>query len=121
MKVTGDEAKTVAAAAREVAPILKQMGDGDLAQMLGAAFTEVGKTLQGVEARILEAGLIPGDILVILLHYGALVAVLEDLPPGDERRTLIAAGRKLGEFMAKKYGDKIRSLLERATPPKTQN
>jgi len=113
MKLTGDQVKEVVTAVRESCPALAQMGDKDLTDMLHAAFQQVGITIQGIEARIKAAGMLPGDILVILLHYGAVVSVLKDLPGDDQRRQLVEGGAKLGDLITKLYGDKIAALLKK--------
>jgi hypothetical protein len=112
MNLTGEEAKALVDEARARAGILKQLTDKQLGHLLHQAIKETGVTLGGIEDRIGESGSMPGDVATILLHYGAVVAVLEDLPEGDERRQLIAAGRATGRLVAKKYGEKIEEELK---------
>jgi DNA repair ATPase RecN len=111
MKITGTEAKQLTSEIQDSCAPLKQLTHQDLAALLGAAIRETTNTVAGIENRIKDAGVMPGDIVTILLHYGAVHAVLKDLPADNERRELVEAGEKVGQFIAKKYGEKISGIL----------
>lgn len=81
-------------------------------KMVSTAVKETTVTIKAFEDRIAEAGCLPGDLVTILLHYGAVAAVIEDLPPEDPRRELIGAGREIGKAIAAKFGEKIREQLK---------
>ncbi len=81
--------------------------------LVSKVVTETLTTNKAIEDRIEEAGLIPGDVATVFMHYGAIVAIVEDLPITDDRRELVAAGRELGKMLAAKYGEMVRDKLEK--------
>lgn len=108
-KTTRAEAEALIAEISEIDPGLKHAGD--LVSLVAAVIKEATQADQGISKRIEEAGQIPGDVLVILMHWGALNALFEDLPADNPRHKLIAAGRAIGRHIAKKYGEKIKKTL----------
>lgn len=108
-KTTKAEAEALIAELIEIDPALK--GAGDLVSLVAAVIGEATNADKGVDKRIEEAGTIPGDILVIIMHWGALAAVMEDLPADNPRNKLFMAGRAIGRHIAKKYGEKIKKTL----------
>lgn len=97
-------------------PALKATTREKVAQLIGIVITATTETNREVERRITECGTIPPDITIALMDYGALLGVVKDLDPGNDRRALVEAGEKIGAFIARKYGEKIReTLVEKTT------
>lgn len=115
MDLTGQEAKQLAAAARARSGLLRRLSDKQLAPLIHGVIAEVGATLKGIEHRLTEAGSMPGDIAGVLMLYGAVVAIIEDMPANTDRPELVAAGREVGVVMRKKYADKIGDELSKKT------
>jgi hypothetical protein len=115
MNITGKEASELGAAIIEAAPGLAEVPMGKLQQLLGMVIAETTKTNRAVEDRIADAGSIPPDITMTLMHYGALTAIYRDMPPDDSRRALILAGEQVGILIARKYGQKIQEELAAKT------
>lgn len=109
--ITEDDAKKLVEDCRKLSPGLAAMPEKHATAMIGMALTETNTTIKDIEHRIDEAGLIPPDIVAVFLHYGAVVAIVEDLPATDERRLLVAAGREIGKLIAAKFGQKIKATL----------
>lgn len=116
MNITGKEGAELAAAILEAAPGLAEIPTGKLQQLLSIVITETTRTNHGVEKCIQDAGSIPPDITMTLMHYGALTAIYRDLPLGDSRRALVTAGELVGALIARKYGEKIQQDLAAKTP-----
>ena len=93
-------------------PGFQGIGDKQLVALVGHVLVETTKTLADIERRLQEAGVMPPDICGVLLHYGAVTAVVEDLPPGAAQRQLVNAGREIGKLIRQKFGEKIREQLE---------
>lgn len=116
MKPHDYDAQELVAEIRKVAPFFEGVSEKALVTLVGQALIETTTTLQAVEKRTEEAGVIPGDIAGVYLHYGAMVQVTEDLPPSAHQRQLVNAGREIGKLIARKFGEKIRATLdEKAT------
>jgi hypothetical protein len=115
MSINAKEAKELGDLVVEAAPGLGETPLAKLQELLAIVIAETTKTNNGVEERVREAGSIPPDITIVLMHYGALTAIYRDLPSGDSRRALILAGEQVGAFIAKKYGEKLRSELTAKT------
>lgn len=115
MKLDEYDARELVAETRNVCPFFEGVEDKALLHLIGQALIETTTTLQAMEKRTEEAGVIPGDIACVYLHYGAVVQVTEDLPPSAHQRQLINAGRELGKLIARKFGEKIREKLEEKT------
>lgn len=115
MKLDAYDAEELLKEVRQVCPFFEGVNDKSLLALVGQALIETTTTLQAIEKRTEEAGVIPGDIACIYLHYAAVVQVSEDLPPSAHQRQLINAGREIGKLIARKFGDKIREKLEEKT------
>ncbi len=113
--VTDDDVKGLVEECRKVAAGLRSMPAKHAHAAIDGAFQEALNTIKLIEGRIAEAGCIPGDITGVFMVYGAVVAILEDLPAEDDRRQLVNAGRELGKFIAAKFGEKIRNHLTQET------
>lgn len=112
MRLEPAEAQDLIAEIRKVVPGFHDLSDKQLVTLIGHALRETTITLKAIEDRIEEAGVMPGDVAGILLHYGAVTEVLDGLPPTSEQRRLIIAGREIGKVIGSKYGQKIREQLE---------
>lgn len=117
---TDESAAALVKEVREIAPGVGRMPEKQAQALVGKAVHETTVTAKAIEDRIHEAGCLPGDVAGVLLHYGAFSALIEDLPATDDRRQLVAAGRKIGEAVAASFGQKIREELE-ATKKKKEN
>lgn len=116
MKLTRDEVEEVSAKVLQACPALEKAGVRKLHELIGIVITETTRTNTGVEKCIADAGSIPPDITMTLMHYGALTALLKDLPPGNERRALLEAGEVVGTLIARKFGEKLKEqLVDKAT------
>lgn len=115
MRIKPDEAKDISIAVRAAAGVLTQVPDNELAHLIGAVIRETTDGIKGVEKRIEQAGSLPSDIVAILMMWGAIAAIVEDLPGGNERRELFEAGRKVGLLVAKKWGEAISETLAART------
>jgi hypothetical protein len=109
---TAESAEALVKVVGEIAPGVGRMPAKHAMQLVSAAVRETTMTAKAIEDRIREAGCLPADISGVLLHYGALAALIEDLPATDDRRQLVAAGRKIGEAVAASFGQKIREELD---------
>lgn len=111
MKVSNAEVLTLIDEVLAACPALAATTRAKVSELIGIIITMTNETNGEVERRISEAGTIPPDITMTLMHYGALLGVVKDLPAGNNRRTLIEAGEKIGAFIARKYGEKIQETL----------
>lgn len=111
--VTEDDVKAVVAECAKVCAILRKLPEPGQRKLIDHVFDEAMTTTRDVEKRIEEAGVIPGDVAAVFMFWGAVAAIVEDLPATDDRRELVAAGRELGKFIAAKFGEKIRSELRK--------
>lgn len=105
VKAVMDECAKVCAVVRALPPKARQF-------MIDHVFSETMTTIRAVEDRIEEAGVIPGDVAGVFMLWGAVAAIIEDLPATDDRRELVNAGREIGKFVASKFGEKIRGALQ---------
>lgn len=117
---TAESAEALVKTVGEIAPGVGRMPAKHAMQLVSAAVRETTMTAKAIEDRIREAGCVPGDISGVLLHYGALSALIEDLPLTDDRRQLVTAGREIGKAVAASFGQKIREELE-TTKKKEEN
>lgn len=111
MSVSKEEAQALVDEVLSACPALSAAGREKARQLVGLVITETTSTIRGIEKRIEEAGTIPPEITMTLMHYGALLGIVKDLPPGNERRALVEAGERVGAFIARKYGEKIKETL----------
>lgn len=111
MSTEGDEARELFEEIKRIAPGFEKYPAKMLRELIGFAIQESTSTNKSIEERIDAAGSIPPDISGVLLHYGALVAIIEDLPPEEPRRLLVDAGRAIGRFIAKRTGKKLAEKL----------
>lgn len=112
MPFTAADVEQLVAKVRETVRAFRQMPEKLVQHATGQVVTETTTTVKSIEDRIEEAGCIPGDVATVLMHYGAVVAIIEDLPVADDRRELVTAGREIGKAVAEKLGEKIRTVLE---------
>ena len=112
MKVDPYDVQELITEVRKVCPFFEGVTDKALGALVGQALLETVTTAQAVEKRTEEAGVIPGDIACVYLHYGAFVHITEDLPPSAHQRQLVNAGREIGKLIARKFGEKIRETIE---------
>lgn len=118
MKIQPEEAEQLVADIRSSVSFFRQVDEKALNALVSQVLVETTGTLRDIEERVKDAGVVPGDIAAILMHYGAVAAVVEDLPPGAHQRQMVAAGREVGKFIAAKFGEKIREQLESTTKGK---
>jgi len=111
--VTEDEVKATVAECAKVCAALRALPEKAQLAAVTQVFGEAMTTIKAVEDRIAEAGCVPGDVAGVFMLWGAVAAIVEDLPAVDDRRQLVAAGRELGKFIAAKFGEKIRGELQR--------
>lgn len=99
----------------EAYPGFKTIPRANVVQAIGFCITETTKTNRSIEDRLREAAGIPADLVLIFMHYAALQAVIDELPGDNDRRQLADAGRVVGRFIAKKFGEKIEGILAEKT------
>lgn len=109
---TPEDAQELVEEVRKMVPGIAAMPIKHATELVSTAFRETTVTVKSIEERIAEAGCMPADIAAIFLHYGAVAAVIEDLPLTDERRKVVAAGRAMGKAIAASFGKKIQGELE---------
>lgn len=116
MRVSNEDVAALVAEVMAACPALGATPEHKVKQLIGIIITETTRTNAEVEKRIAENGTIPPDITMTLMHYGALLGIVKDLDPGNDRRALVEAGEKIGAFIARKYGEKIQeTLVEKTT------
>lgn len=116
MKVSNAEVAALIDEVLAACPALAATSRAKVSELIGIIITMTNETNGEVERRIREAGTIPPDITLTLMHYGALLGIVKDLPEGNDRRALIEAGEKVGAFIARKFGEKIKeTLVDKAT------
>lgn len=115
MKISGKEAQDLVAEVTEVYPEFAEHPAEKIRQLVGMVLMETTNTNRSIEERVADAGGIPPDITLTLMHYGALLAIVMDLPPDNPRRLLIEAGQRVGAFIAKKFGEKISEQIAEKT------
>lgn len=98
-------------------PALDRVSSTKIRQLIGMVIDETTRTNKGIEDRFTEVGAVPPEITIILMHYGALTAIVRDLPDDNWRRQLVEAGEVIGKFIAKKFGEKIAQQLREKAPP----
>lgn len=106
-----EESKALFTELLTLAPGLKELPSKAIRELIGFVIKETTATNRSLEQRIDAAGAIPPDIMGVLFHYGALAAVVEDLPPDEPRRQLVDAGRAIGRYITKRYGKTIAKKL----------
>jgi hypothetical protein len=97
---------------RELSAGLREAPPKIVEAIVGKAVSETTETVKAIEQRIVEAGCMPGDLIAVLLHYGAINRIVRDLPPGDHRRELIEAGDEIGAAIAVQFGQRIEEQLK---------
>jgi hypothetical protein len=113
MAFTAADVESLIGKVRGICRAFRQLPDKLVEHAVGTVVKETMTTIKSIEDRIEEAGCIPGDVATTLLHYGAVAAIIEDLPIEDDRRELVTAGREIGKAVAEKLGEKSRGELER--------
>lgn len=96
-------------------PGFRSISRDKVVQAIGFCITETTKSNRDIEDRLKEAAGIPPDLVLVFMHYGALQAVIDDLPGDNDRRQLAEAGRAVGRFIARKYGEKIQKVIAEKT------
>lgn len=113
--IDAEDAKQLVAEIKSQVPFFRGIDDKAILALVSQSLVETTQTLADIERRIEEAGVVPGDIAGVLLHYGAVAAVVEDLPATSHQRQMVTAGRTIGRFIAERFGKKIREQLEAKT------
>lgn len=94
-----------------------ELGGADVSGLCLRVLDVSGKTLAGIERTVDLVGRQTDETMLAIMQVGAMRAVLADFPEGDDRRKLLAAGERVGEMMAKKWGEKVREELARRMGP----
>lgn len=113
--IDAEDAKLLVEEIRSRVSFFRGIADKALLALVSQALVETTRTLRDIEERIKQAGVVPGDIAAVLLHYGAVAAVAEDLPADAHQRQMVSAGREIGKFIVARWGEKIREQLEAKT------
>jgi hypothetical protein len=111
MKITGEEAKTLSDAVATASSGLAALPPKVRADIIGHVIRGATGLLADFEKQLADAGKMPGDLVAVLMVYGAVATVLGDLPAGDDRRQVFDAGKRVGELISAKFGEKIQEQL----------
>lgn len=114
MKLSAEEARVACA---EVAAACPELAALDLSGLVLRALQAAGGTLKGIEVQVDQAGRQTEETILAIMQVGAMARVLGDLPEGDDRRKLLAAGDAVGRLLARKWGEKIQEELQRRMGP----